>query len=128
MTVADSTTVLLSTASVAGAVAAFYYTTLRVDVRASTAKQIPYSDDKRQSLYDELRAKRTLGVLVLIVHVPLTVLFIIGAADAVATFDPNDHVDPTRVAVFVVAGLAVLHAWIIWGDIRSVHNRMRTLR
>jgi hypothetical protein len=127
VTIVDSIATLLGTASVAGAVAGLYYTTQRADLRDSVAKPIPHTEDNRRPLRTELRGRRVMASLVLAVHLPLTIVFLLGAVEAVASLDPAKDLDPTRVAVVVVAGLALLHGWVIWSDLRSVHARLKFL-
>lgn len=127
MSVAPSAPTLIATASVAGVVAAFYYTTQRVDVHAAATQPIPYSAERVAVAGKEIRSKLLLVGAVLVLHAPLTVLFAIGAVDVIGGIDTSLDPNPGKVAVVVVAGLCVLHAWVIVGDLRSLVRRRRDL-
>lgn len=121
------TAALIGLASVAGAVAGFYYTTLRSDVKALIAEPVPYDDDRLASLRGRLVAKIKVTVLVLVLHLPLTVLFFAGAVTAMMTLDIDAPVDAAKVAVVVIAGLAGMHLWLISGDLRSLVRKVKRL-
>lgn len=127
MSVAPSASTLIATASVAGAVAAYYYTTQRNDVQAAATQPIPYGAERGEAVEKQLRSKLRLVTAVLLLHLPLTVLFVIGAFDVIGGIDTSRNPDPGKVAVVVIGGLCVLHAWVIVGDLRSLRNRRRDL-
>lgn len=122
-----SASTLIATASVAGAVAAFYYTTQRGDVQAAATRPIPYSTERSEEVGKRIYSRARVVAAVLLLHTPLTVLFAIGAIDVIGGIDTSRETDPGKVAVVVIAGLCILHAWVIVGDLRSLMKRRRDL-
>lgn len=127
MTASSSASALIGTASVAGVVAAFYYSTQRGDIQAVAAKPIPFGEESLKALRNRLRRKVGVAVAVLVLHAPLMVLFVLGALDAIGSVDTSQNADPVKVAVVVVAGLALLHAWVIGADLLTLRKRLREL-
>jgi hypothetical protein len=119
----DSGTALIGTATAAGLVAGFYYATQRADVRAAIAEGIPYGSDRRKALRKRLGRKFAVTIVVLLLHLPLTVLFVLGAIDAIGSMATGEGVDAVKVAVVVVAGLALLHTCVIGNDISALIKR-----
>jgi hypothetical protein len=122
-----SASALITTASVAGAVAAFYYTTQRGDVQAAATAPIPYGAERGKEVRKQIGRSLLVVAAVLVLHTPLTVLFASGAIDVVRGIDTSRGTDPGKVAVVVITGLCILHAWVIVGDLRSLMKRRRDL-
>jgi hypothetical protein len=127
VSVAPSASNLIATASVAGVVAAFYYTTQRSAVQETATQPIPYGTDRIQDVRRQIGSKVRLVAVVLLLHTPLTVLFALGAIDVIGSIDTSHDPDPGKVAVAVIAGLCGLHACVILGDLRSLVRRRRDL-
>lgn len=118
---------LIGLASAAGAVAGFYYSTQRADVKAVTAEGVPFADDRIMALRRRLRSKITITTVVLVLHLPLTALFITGAITAFTNVDLDAPIDATEVALVVIAGLALVHLFMIGGDLGSLMRRLKSL-
>lgn len=127
MTATESAGALISTASIAGIAAGFYYTTQRSDIQMLVVKPIPFSNDLVNALRGQLNGKIRVVCTVLILHFPLTILFSIGALNAVGSFDTSQRFDPVKIAVAVIAGLALLHGWAIVNDLLALITRVREL-
>lgn len=118
---------LAGSASVAGIVAGFYYTTQRAEVAALLEAPVPFADDRIRALRGGLVKRIRLIGLIAFLHLPLSVVFVAGAASVLADLDLDAPVNTTRVAVVVVAGLALLHMWVIVTDLLSLVRRVRSL-
>jgi hypothetical protein len=91
------------------------------------AKPIPFGAELARSRTRVIRSlRRALGA-VLALHAILTVVYAIGAIEALASIDPEGPLDPSRVAVVVLAGLASLHTWVMVSDHRKLSGRLRDM-
>lgn len=127
MTATESASALISTASIAGVAAGFYYTTQRSDIQLLVVKPIPFRADLVNALRGQLHRKIRVVCAVLLLHLPLTLLFTIGAFNAVGSLDTSQSADPVKIAIAVIAGLALLHGWAIVNDLLALITRVREL-
>lgn len=119
---------LAGTASIAFAAAGFYYTTQRSDLLDLTRERIPVREDLRSKLRRRLVGQLWICAAVIALHMPLTILFLLGATEAIGSALVHDGpVDPVRVSVAIVAGVALLHLSILASDTISLVKRLSLL-